>query len=410
MRAAVSAEAPSSALKTALRGEVRGPIKTFYEERDYRPLWIDEDKIGPEAETLIDYLESADLDGLKPSRYRPARLREAIAEAKGDSPRALARAEAMLSDAFTRYVRDLRKSDKADMTYADASLKPATPAVEMVLRAAARPKSFAAYLKEMGWMSPQYVRLRVLAAAIQDDDVSEEKRERLQLNLDRARLLPSPWSRHVVVDSSSGRLWYYEDGKQAGVMRVVVGTAETPTPMLAGYLQWAILNPYWNVPDTLARTNIAPKVLSGRSLKTMRIEALSDWSEDAKQIPASKVDWAAVAAGSANVRLRELPGPNNSMGKVKLLFPNDQGIYLHDTPSRDLLKADARHFSNGCIRLEKADELTRWLLGKAYRKPDKKPEQPVALPMPVPVYLTYLTATATDAGLAFRKDVYGLDN
>src|SRR3546814_19063272 len=95
--------------------------------------------------------------------------------------------------------------------------------------------------------------------------------------MDRARVLPSPWVRHVEVDASSGRLWYYEAGKQVGTMRVVVGAKETQTPMLVGALTWAIVNPYWNVPTYLARGSIAKKVASGRSLTAMHIEALSAW-------------------------------------------------------------------------------------------------------------------------------------
>src|SRR3546814_7884916 len=88
--------------------------------------------------------------------------------------------------------------------------------------------------------------------------------------MDRARVRPSPWVRHVEVDASSGRLWYYEAGKQVGTMRVVVGAKETQTPMLVGALTWAIVNPYWNVPTYLARGSIAKKVASGRSLKAMQ--------------------------------------------------------------------------------------------------------------------------------------------
>src|SRR3546814_7488160 len=87
----------------------------------------------------------------------------------------------------------------------------------------------------------------------------------------------------------------------------------------------------------------------------MHIEALSDWTPQAQVIPASQIDWPAVVSGAEDIRLRQLPGPFNSMGRVKFLFPNDEGIYLHDTPERDLLAKPVRHFSNGCIRLEKAD-------------------------------------------------------
>jgi len=110
------------------------------------------------------------------------------------------------------------------------------------------------------------------------------------------------------------------------------------------------------------------------------------------------------------LRLRELPGGANSMGRVKFLFPNDEGIYLHDTPERALLKKPDRHFSNGCIRLENAAALGQWLLHRSIVTKSKTPEQAVALPVEVPVYLTYITAVATDRGLAFRDDVYGRDS
>jgi murein L,D-transpeptidase YcbB/YkuD len=140
------------------------------------------------------------------------------------------------------------------------------------------------------------------------------------------------------------------------------------------------------------------------------MEALSDWSASPRQLTAAEIDWAAVAAGTQLVRIRELPGPHNSMGRVKFLFPNKEGIYLHDTPERDLLKKEDRHFSNGCIRLENAAELGRWLLQKPLPRRSTEPEQAVPLSVPVPVYLTYLTAApAARSGVRFRDDVYGRD-
>src|SRR3546814_16205661 len=95
--------------------------------------------------------------------------------------------------------------------------------------------------------------------------------------------------------------------------------------MLAGKLQWAILNPYWNVPDYLAQKSIAPKILAGRSLASLRMEALSDWGPNPRKLKPSEIDWPAVAAGEQVLRLRELPGRSNSRGQVKFLFPNEKG-------------------------------------------------------------------------------------
>lgn len=393
----------------AMREEAGGAIKRFYAERDFKPLWFRTGKVGPSASILIGYLDSADFDGLKPSAYRTEELRALIAKAKSGDAQAVARAEIELSTVFARYVRDQRRPENVGMIYADRSLKPKRPDVETVLRAAAFPKSFDAYLTSMGWMSEHYVRLRRLIGQAEKQGASKAALARLHLNLNRARVLPGPWVSHIVVDASSGQLWYYGSGKRIGTMRVVVGAPATQTPMLAGNLQWAILNPYWNVPTYLAKGSIAPKVLGGRSLASLRMEALSDWGPNPRTLAASEIDWQAVAAGDQELRLRELPGGANSMGRVKFLFPNDEGIYLHDTPDRALLSKPDRHFSNGCIRLEDAARLGQWLLQKPVRASSDAPEQAVALPHQVPVYLTYITAATTARGVSFREDVYGRD-
>lgn len=231
----------------------------------------------------------------------------------------------------------------------------------------------------------------------------------LRLNLERARALPSPWTRHVVVNAASAQLTYYEDGEEAGSMKVVVGTPETPTPMLAGMVRYATLNPYWNVPVDLAQRNIAPAVLKGASLKEMGYEVLSDWSANARLLHPDSVDWQAVADGQQSIRLRKLPSKDNAMGEVKFMFPNDLGIYLHDTPARQLFEHDARQFSNGCVRLEDADRLGEWLFGESLEASSDQPEEHRPLPRPVPVYLTYLTAAPESGTIAYMDDVYGRD-
>ena len=114
------------------------------------------------------------------------------------------------------------------------------------------------------------------------------------------------------------------------------------------------------------------------------------------------------ALGERAGRARPLPGPANFMGAVKFMFPNEQGIYLHDTPERDLLAKDPRFFSNGCVRLEAAARLGRWLFGKPLPR-SRQPERRVELPVPVPIYITYLTAAPEGAIIRFRPDVYGRD-
>ena len=232
----------------------------------------------------------------------------------------------------------------------------------------------------------------------------------IRLNLERAKVLPSPFTRHIVVNSAAAQLWAYEGGKQQDTMRVIVGKPTEQTPMLAGILRYAILNPYWNVPSDLVRHRIAPKMLDGASFTKMNYQALSDWSATPQAVDPATIDWSAVAAGSQNLRIRQLPGKTNAMGRMKFMFPNDLGIYLHDTPDKALFKEQQRWFSSGCVRLEDAPRLGKWLFRKPLTAPSKDPEQQVPLPEPVPVYLTYLTASPTPSGLVFLEDAYGRDD
>jgi len=234
----------------------------------------------------------------------------------------------------------------------------------------------------------------------------------IERNIERARALPADLGRRfILVDTAAARLSMYEDGRAVDSMRVIVGRPTDPTPMMAAYVRYAILNPYWNVPEDLVRRTIAPNVRS-RGLSYLRskgYEVLSDYSDAAELIDPATVDWAAVVAGREHVRVRQRPGVGNMMGEVKFEFPNDFGIYLHDTPTRNLFQGADRRQSSGCIRLEDAQRLGQWLFGRRLSAASDRPEQRIELPQPVPVYITYLTAAPSDDGIVFRDDGYGRD-
>ena len=204
--------------------------------------------------------------------------------------------------------------------------------------------------------------------------------------------------RYVLVDAASARLFMVEDGQIVDSMRVIVGKPSAQTPTLASKIYYATLNPYWNVPPDLARTIVAPNVLKYGTgyLKDRGYQVLGGFDEYAPEISPDDVDWKAVAAGRAEVKIRQLPGPANSMGQVKFGFPNNDGIFLHDTPKKELFGAAARNISNGCIRLEDAPRLARWLLGRdpSAIVADSQPEQHVLLPKATPIYITYLNEPA----------------
>jgi len=197
--------------------------------------------------------------------------------------------------------------------------------------------------------------------------------------------------RYVLVDAASARLYMLEDGHVQDSMKVIVGKPETPTPALKSVLNYETLNPYWHVSADLAKSVIAPRVLQdGKAyLDHQGYEVLSGWGPDARVLSPDTIDWKAVATGNAEVYVRQRPGPANSLGHYKFDLPNGDGIYLHDTPRKELFAQDKRELSHGCVRLEDAERLAKWLLGK---DPPvvSAPEQNVLIPNPVPIRISYL--------------------
>ena len=383
-------------------------IDAFYAARSNRPLWLATGRA--EARILIDLLNSADVDGLAPDAYRSSDLDRALRQAGSGNPRATLRADRMLSQAFVDYVRDLRRLPQATIVWVDPALRPSPPLPRTVLEDAAAAPSLEAYLAELGWMNPIYAGLR--KALVADRAKGGERHGVLALNLERARALPAGTGRYIIVNASAANLTMYEGGKAVDSMRVVVGKPINPTPEMVALIRFTSLNPYWNVPPDLAAERIAPNVVkSGKAyLKAKGYQVLAGWGADAAVVSPDTVDWPAVAAGREDVRIRQLPGPDNAMGRMKFMFPNAQGVYLHDTPEKKLLGEETRMFSGGCVRLEDAPRLARWLYdGQPPSTSSAMPEQRVDLPQPVPVYLTYLTAIPAENGITYLPDVYHRD-
>ncbi len=235
----------------------------------------------------------------------------------------------------------------------------------------------------------------------------------IRANLERARAIPAdPGKRFIFVDVAGATLRAYDGGQIAETMRVIVGKPDQKTPTMAARMSHAIVNPYWNLPPDLTQVRAQRVVAQGVGyLRRDKLESMSGWEPDARPLAASEIDWKAVASGARPLRMRQLPGPHNMMGKIKFMLPNKLGIYLHDTPDKGLFASADRRFSSGCVRLADAPRLARWLFGDAAPDPAKMGmEQQVDLDEPVPVYISYLTVEAKpDGALAFRSDPYRRD-
>jgi murein L,D-transpeptidase YcbB/YkuD len=410
--AAVSPLSPASARPAPLqtvRPANAQTVADFYRARGGAPLWL-APSAGDAAQQLVTLLATANVDGITPGRYPVSELQTALSAARMGKRNDVVRADLLLSQAFATYVQDLRQDPGVGITWVDPQLRPQPPSALGALLTAAAAPSLPDYLRRMGWMHPIYAELRRAVANHQYSD--DRQREILELNLKRARVLPPGPQKYVLVNAAQQRLYMYENGKPVDSMVVVVGKPKWPTPMLGAYIRFAALNPYWYVPPDLAGEDVAQFVVKFglKYLDDYGYEVVSDWSRNATLIDPKMVDWKGVVDGRVdNIMIRQRPGPKNFMGRMKFMFPNQFGVYLHDNPRRELFKEASRYFSGGCVRLEDAPRLGRWLFGRELVWEGAGTEEPVLLAQPVPVYITYMTAMPEGSTIAYFDDVYGRD-
>jgi murein L,D-transpeptidase YcbB/YkuD len=236
----------------------------------------------------------------------------------------------------------------------------------------------------------------------------------IMINMERAKRLPAPGeqSKYAIVDAGGARLSLWQNDRKVDEMKVVVGKAETATPMMAAYIKYASVNPYWNVPPELVRSLIGPRIVTQgiKYLTDREYQVLSDYGPNPKILDPETVDWQAVVDGRQDVGLRRLPSPANSMGAMKFMLPNYFGIYLHDSPEREHFTKNELWVSNGCVRLEDYKRVAKFLFNGSIPSGDNpKIEKEVDLPRPIPVYMTYLTVQPTADGVQFLEDHYGRD-
>jgi L,D-transpeptidase YcbB len=406
----ISLPAQAQALPVAAAYQASDAVSAFYASRRGAPLWF---KSGPDssaARELIGILQRAALDRMPSGPAVAQQAQALLGRAQTGDPAALAAADQILSVAWVDYVEALQ-TPPAGMTYADQWVAPRRDSPATILARAAAAPSLAAYVHSVSQVNPIYAELREAAwSATQANGGQLDPR--VLASLDRARDVP-PSGRYVMVDTAGARLYMIDNGRIADSMKVIVGKNDpsTQTPMLASTIYYATLNPYWHVSADMVRDLIASNVLNlGLSyLKTRGYQVMPADPTDDRLLDPAKINWHAVAAGRETVRVRQLPGPANSMGRLKIPFPNATDIYLHDTPTKALFNQDDRNLSHGCIRLEDAERLGRWLMGREPETASREPEQNVLLPTPVPIYVTYLTAHVENGRLAFVDDNYRRD-
>lgn len=239
----------------------------------------------------------------------------------------------------------------------------------------------------------------------------------LKVNMERFRWLPlQATGKHIIVNIANFQLDLITGTDTLFSTKAIVGKENRRTPVFSESMTYIVFSPYWTVPRNILKQDVIPELLKGPEyLKKMKMKLLR---HDGTELAYSDIDWSTISKGNFPYMVRQDPGPGNSLGRVKFMFPNAYNVYIHDTPSKSFFARDARAVSSGCIRVEDPFDLAVLLLSDAPEwSPDKiriamqqPKEQAVLLKEPVDVMVVYLTAwTDGKDRVQFRNDVYQND-
>ncbi|MCJ2081618.1 murein L,D-transpeptidase [Methylobacterium sp. J-090] len=249
-------------------------------------------------------------------------------------------------------------------------------------------------LPATGTLTPQTV------AALGRPDAappSDDNEAALLVNMERWRWLPADLGRdYVMVNIPEFQVRVFKDGRKRDEARVIVGKTESPTPIFSGLMEYAVVNPSWNVPPSILKNEFLPGLARDPNYAARRGYE--------------------VVYRNGNVSVRQPPGERNALGFIKFMFPNNHAVYLHDTPNRSLFSGSRRALSHGCVRVDDPFRFADAVLpdawsGERLKKLIGKGERTIRLAEKLPVHLAYFTAYIDDAG-GYRTlpDLYGYDS
>ena len=398
---------------------------------EIRPEWLTEPPELDLAAALEKALSAHDLDRLLASLAPPhpgyARLRDALGDLRktaeaGGWPRV------PTGPALKKGSRGARVAALRQRLDVRAGLLGAAPGSKAAATFDARLDEAVRDFQERSGLEPDGVAGKTTLAAL--NVPIEERIRQVELNLERWRWMPRRLGDpHVEVNVPGFELRLVRGARSVLTSRVVAGSAFTPTPIFTDRIVAVVANPPWNVPRELAVREYLPELRLDPKLflrHGIRIyEAADDKDRDAKkgrkdrdeelrEVDPEKVKWKRIQADEFDYVLRQDPGPDNALGRMKFALTNDFQIYLHDTPARTAFDETSRDLSHGCIRVEQAHELATTMLGDAAEQLEEAlqstDERSIPVRPPVPIQILYLTAWVDDEkGLRFAPDVYEFD-
>ncbi len=279
-------------------------------------------------------------------------------------------------------------------------------------------KAIIKFQKNNGINPNGIINTRTLKALRENIDTRISK---IRLNMDRIKWLNHRFEqRSIMINIPDFKFTFIENNKATKEMKVIVGDTKHHTPVFSNRVSTIILNPYWNVPQSIIQKEFIPKLLKNpNAMIKENIEVTRGWDRDEPKINPAAIDWSQYQySKTVPFRFAQPPGNGNALGKIKFLFPNNFAVYMHDTPTKRLFNEDVRAFSHGCIRLAEPMELLKIFasfdsavdMERANKILKGKTQTQINLKNSIPVDIVYLTSWVDyDGVLQFRDDVYGYD-
>lgn len=390
-------------------------VARFYELNGYQPAWIRDGVATPQARALLNTLRNAPLKGLDPNDYDAWSLSQAGPE----------RFDLAITIAALRYMHDV-SSGKVDPDVFSFGLHFNQPKCDLAASAYAltRAPDVPAGLAKLeppfdGYWRTEKALAEFLSRPGQHSSDDSRHIRQLQLVLERWRWVPHSFPRPpIVVNIPEFRLRAYDDRYRPELeMKVVVGKAyRHKTPVFSNQMTHVIFRPYWDVPLSIQRAELVPKIAKDPTYLAKNDYEIVDARRRVVSGPVTPEALADLRSGK--LFIRQIPGDKNALGHVKFLFPNEYNVYLHGTPAKALFLKSRRDFSHGCIRVEKPEELAEWVLRgiegwniEHIREAETgEISHRVNLDRPIPVLIVYGTAVVRESGqVQFFDDIYGWD-
>jgi murein L,D-transpeptidase YcbB/YkuD len=403
-----------AALGPAIATHRSHDLRAFYKHQSDQPIWVD-DKPTRAVKDAIIALKRAGQHGLDPERYDAGALEQrAAALEAATTPGAvsteLVEFELDVTTALVSLGHDVARGQAGP-----GKPESAREAIDIgaKLAEALDNGAIGAWPDPVRPVHPQYAALQKLLA---DGAQPPNRVSQIALAMNGWRLLPDDLgARHIIVNIPQFHLFVRDGGKTVVDTKVVVGKAGDETPVFSADMTSVVLSPYWNIPESIAEGETIPSIVKDPAYLTKNnLEVLRRSGKKTELVDPESIDWSNPEETEA-LSIRQRPGPGNALGHVKFLLPNNDSVYLHDTPAHTLFDRRGRAFSHGCVRLEEPLELAKYVLADdpewteaAIREAmHAGVEREVKLARPIPVHIVYFTAWVDEAGQPqFFEDVY----